>query len=236
MTRQRLKFYLAGVVSVAAFVVYLGALQNEFLQWDDNLYIVENHRIRSLNAAFFSWAFFDFYAGNWHPLTWISHALDYAIWGLNPLGHHLTNIILHSLNTFVVVVLVLRLLEARNHTPSPPPSPLKGEGHILSPPLRGGDKREGEPYGRTATFLDARGIMIAAATTGLLFGLHPLHVESVAWVSERKDLLCALFFLLSIMMYVRYAGRGGPLWTPKEGQPQWVAPTKNDLGQSSGPQ
>ena len=65
-----------------------------------------------LNLTFFKWAFFDFYAGNWHPLTWISHALDYAVWGLNPLGHHLTNNILHAVNTFLVVLLVVRLIEA----------------------------------------------------------------------------------------------------------------------------
>ncbi len=72
----------------------------------------ENPYIRSLDLAFFKWAFFDFYAANWHPLTWISHALDYAVWGLNPMGHHLTNNILHAVNTFLVVLLVVRLMEA----------------------------------------------------------------------------------------------------------------------------
>ncbi len=70
--------------------------------------------------------------------------------------------------------------------------------------------------------------LAAAGVTGLLFGLHPLHVESVAWVSERKDLLCAMFYLLSVIMYVKYVCRGGPLWTPKEGQPHRVASIQND--------
>ena len=153
------------------------------MSWDDDLYILENPHIRSFDPAFFKWAFFDFYAANWHPLTWISHALDYAVWGLNPLGHHLTNNILHAVNTFLVVLLVVRLLEAANPKSRP-------------------TIRQFTP--RHSPFTDHYSRLIAAATTGLLFGLHPVHVESVAWVAERKDLLCALFFLLSIMAYTSY--------------------------------
>jgi lipoprotein NlpI len=127
--------------------------------------------------AFIKWAFSDFHAGNWHPLTWISHAVDYAIWGMNPLGHHLTNVILHAVNTFVVVFLIIGLLTALKETT-----------------IKNG----------ISEFLDERTILITGGVTGLLFGLHPLHVESVAWVAERKDILCALFFLLSIIMYTKY--------------------------------
>src|SRR6266498_3150106 len=109
---ESVKYYIAASVAVAAFIIYLSALKNDFIFWDDDLYIFQNSHIQSLNAAFFKWAFFDFHAGNWHPLTWISHALDYAIWGLNPLGHHLTNNVLHAANTFLVVLVVWRLLEA----------------------------------------------------------------------------------------------------------------------------
>jgi hypothetical protein len=176
--RQNLAYYLAALVSLSTFVLYVPSLQNEFVGWDDGAYVVNNPFVHSLNEALLKWAFFDFYASNWHPLTWISHALDYAIWGLNPVGHHLTNNILHALNTFLVVLLAVRLLE--------------------------GWKVKAGPEGRGA-FLDERGILITGVVTGLLFGIHPLHVESVAWVAERKDLLCALFFLLSIMAYVKYA-------------------------------
>ena len=169
---RNVRYVLAGAVALATILVYLAALQNDFVGWDDGPYVVENHHIRSFDLAFFRWAFFDFYASNWHPLTWISHALDYAVWGLNPLGHHLTNVLLHALNTFLVVLLIVKLL--------------------------GVDK------GRQP-FLTDRTVLIAAGTTGVLFGLHPVHVESVAWVAERKDLLCGLFFLLTIMAYVRYA-------------------------------
>ena len=172
---QRFKYYLAISICLITFAVYLPALQNDFVGWDDGTYVTDNSHVRSLNPALFRWAFSAFYASNWHPLTWISHALDYAVWGLNPLGHHLTNNILHAMNTFLVVLLVVRLLASWQAV------------KLTSSDI-------------------SRFTLIAAATTGLLFGLHPIHVESVAWVAERKDLLCALFYLLSIMMYLRYAG------------------------------
>jgi lipoprotein NlpI len=181
---SKVKYYLAGLISLITFAVYLHALQNDFVALDDDAYIFDNLHIRSFNLSFLRWAFLGFYASNWHPLTWMSHALDYALWGLNPLGHHLTNIILHAVNTFLVVVLAMRLREALTWTTE---------------------------QIRPATFLREWTMLITGGVTGILFGLHPLHVESVAWVAERKDLLCALFFLLSIMAYtnaVRRIGHG----------------------------
>jgi len=178
MKRYHFKYYLSGIVSILTFAVYLPSLQNNFLQWDDILYVLDNQHITSMNADFFRWAFFDFYASNWHPLTWISHALDYFIWGLNPMGHHLTNVILHSINTFLVILLTTKLIEVSKETAA---------------------------KGGLSVFQDDLGALIAGGITGLLFGLHPLHVESVAWVAERKDLLCAFFFLLSIIIYTKYA-------------------------------
>ncbi len=177
-------YFLAGLVSLLTFLVYLSCLHNQFVLWDDNLYVYENPHIHPLNLAFFRWAFFDFYEANWHPLTWVSHAMDYAVWGLNPLGHHLTNNILHAVNTFIVVILVAKLLEAwrASRQQNQPLQPSQGGSYAVIP-----------------------------AVTGLLFGLHPLHVESVAWVSERKDLLCAMFFLLSTMAYTKYVSNGGGL-------------------------
>ncbi len=166
--------YLAAAISLVTLVVYLPAIYNKFVEWDDVLYVVQNPHIRSFGSSFFRWAFFDFYVANWHPLTWISHALDYAIWGLNASGHHLTNILLHAANTFLVVMVAARLLEAWKRRAGAAPS----------------------------AFPDEQGILIAAGITGVLFGLHPIHVESVAWVAERKDLLCALFYLLSVLSYI----------------------------------
>ena len=178
MTRiVKVTYSLAAAVAFLTFFNYLSSLQNEFVEWDDSRYVFENPHIRSFDLTFLKWAFFDFYAANWHPLTWISHSLDYALWGLNPLGHHLTNNILHSVNTLLVVVLVVRLVEASK------PASWKA------------DKLTSFHYSH----------FIAAGVTGLLFGIHPVHVESVAWVAERKDLLCALFYLLSVLAYLRYA-------------------------------
>lgn len=200
---QRTKFILAGAVAAAAFLVYLRALQNGFVNWDDNRYIYENPHIRSLNAAFLKWAFSAFYSVNWHPVTWISHALDYSIWGLDPMGHHLTGIILHSINTFIVVVLVVRLMEMWEIGRAEQAPPLRPED-IGCPDV---GARLGAPFlsHPGIPFLAGNGKLIAAVATGLLFGLHPLHVESVVWASERKDLLCALFFLLGLLAYLKYA-------------------------------
>jgi protein O-mannosyl-transferase len=171
------KFAIAISVSVVTFIVFLPSLKNEFV-WDDVQYVYSNSFIRSLDTQLLKSALVEFHEANWHPLTWLSHAFDYVIWGLNPLGHHLTNNIFHALNTIIVVFLVIRLMEDFNKT--------------------AGNK------GLSRPFLDDRTIRITGAATGLLFGLHPLHVESVAWVAERKDLLCAFFFLLTIMMYTHY--------------------------------
>jgi len=186
---QNLTYYLATVVGLITFVVYLHALHNEFVNWDDNTYVLDNLDIRSFDLAFLKSAFFRFSASNWHPLTWVSHAVDYAIWGLNPLGHHLTSIILHSVNTFLVILLTVRLLDLWNMS---------------------GVRKQTTSPGYLQTTL------ITGGVTGLLFGLHPLHVESVAWVSERKDVLCAIFFLLSILRYLEYANRISSKASPKE--------------------
>ena len=187
-TSRRYELIIALSVSLATFLVYLTSLRNEFV-WDDFDYVSGNPYIRSLDSSFFRWAFLDFYASNWHPLTWISHAIDYAFWGLNPVGHHLTNNILHSINTFLVVLLVVRLSEFVM-----PRSAVSGQHSAVS-----GQRGEDTPL----NFSPSRFTLIAATVTALLFGIHPVHVESVAWVSERKDLLCAMFYLLSLLMYLK---------------------------------
>ncbi len=171
-----IKYLIAASIALITSIVYLASLKNEFV-WDDILYITENPHIRSFNVELFRWAFFDFYASNWHPLTWISHASDYALWGLNPTDHRLTNIILHAINTLFVFFLVTSLLESyRERTVQ--------SGHPL--------------------LLHGRSMLMTGGITAALFGLHPAHVESVAWIAERKDLLCTLFFLLSIGAYIKY--------------------------------
>ncbi len=176
---NKVNYLFAAFIAFITYLVYIPSLQNKFLDWDDGMYVYTNFFIRSFDSMFFKHAFLRFQASNWHPLTWFSHAVDYALWGLNPLGHHLTNNILHGMNTFLVVLLVLKLLNSARTMQT-------GAGR----------------------FSDA-GIFVAAGITGLLFGLHPVHVESVAWISERKDVLCAFFYLLGLVAYINYVNKAG---------------------------
>ena len=180
---KKRSFYLTGTGTIAIFLLtlifYTPALKNDFINWDDPTYVYENSNIQCLNSQSLYWMLTSLYEANWHPLTWLSHAIDYALWGLNPLGHHLTNIIIHGLNTLLIFLLVLQLM-------------MKGkEAHRM-------------PLLSKVPSSISRQALIVAGVASLLFGLHPLHVESVAWVSERKDLLCAFFFLLSILSYLSY--------------------------------
>lgn len=172
--------WLAAIaIAFLAGALYLPALKNEFLvNWDEDIYILDNPHIRSLNLDFFRWAILDYKTNLWHPVTWVSHAIDYAIWGLKPYGHHLTNILLHGVNTGVVVLLTYRLILIADRKITEPDAP---------------------PHE------SARSALIASGIAGLLFGIHPQHVESVVWITERKDLLYALFYLLSMTAYIRYA-------------------------------
>jgi tetratricopeptide (TPR) repeat protein len=145
------------------FLIYLPALQGQFVNWDDPLYVTDSPWIRlspeNVKALFFS------SPGKVNlPVTRLSLSLNHAISGFEPWSYHLANILLHLLNTFLVYVLVRRLWEALN----------------------------------SAKAVEAA--LIGAA----FFGLHPLHVESVAWVAERKDVLYTAFFLGSLICYLQY--------------------------------
>jgi tetratricopeptide (TPR) repeat protein len=164
---------LAGLIALASFLVYLPALDHDFVRWDDHVYLYENPNLSSIDPEFVAWAIGTFHHGNWHPVTWLSYGLDYGLWSLDPTGYHLTNALLHGLVTLLVVGLVGRLFTLALGT------------------------------------LDSR-VLLASGLVGLLFGLHPLHVESVAWVSERKDVLYAFFWLLAIFSYLGYATSRSP--------------------------
>jgi Tfp pilus assembly protein PilF len=176
--KRNVEFYLAVSIALMTFLVYIPTLQNAFVAWDDGAYVFGNPFLKAHPLDFVRWAFSTTRTGYWHPLTWISYFVDHAFWGLNPLGYHLTNNVLHAVNTLMVVYLIMRLLKALNER-----TVKTGSEKILTQGM----------------------ILVTGGVTGLLFGLHPLHVESVAWVAERKDLLCALFFLLSIITYTNYA-------------------------------
>jgi protein O-mannosyl-transferase len=161
MARLRLTTWLMAVLLVLVTItLYWPATSHDFVNYDDDMYVKDNTHVTSgLTLENARWAFRTDYAGNWHPVTWLSHMLDCQIFGLNPWGHHLTGVLLHALNAGLVFMW-LRLMTG-------------------------------------ATW---RSLLVAA-----LFALHPLRVESVAWVSERKDVLSGCFGLLALIAYARYA-------------------------------
>jgi len=160
---------VALAAGVICLLVFLRSLSCGFVNFDDQESILENAAIRALDSNLLVSSFSTSMFGFWMPLTWISYAVDYRFWGLNPVGYHLTNIVLHAVNTGLVVLVADRLL--------------------------GGDTRgAGEKRLYPAMLLIA----------GLLWGIHPLRVESVTWVTERKDVLNGLFAISSLLAYLRY--------------------------------
>ena len=169
------------VVVVLTFACFAPSLTNGLLAWDDAGYIVDNVHIRDLSLDTVGWAFTTFYCNYWAPLTWLSLAVDYAVWGLNPIGYHFTNILLHALNAGLFFFLCRDLLRAY----------VKARG-----PGTGGTG--------AGEFLEEGNIVVCASLAALLFSLHPLRVESVAWAAERKDALFLFFGLAAILAYLRY--------------------------------
>jgi Flp pilus assembly protein TadD len=153
------------VLAVAILVVYLQVLRFDFVLLDDPVYVSGNKHVQAgLTLDSLKWSFAEFHDANWVPLTWLSLMLDTEIYGLGAGGYHVTNLLMHMVNTLLLFVVIAQ-----------------------------------------ATQNQIRGAVVAA-----LFALHPLHVESVAWIAERKDVLSTLFGLLSLLGYVRYAKGGRP--------------------------
>ena len=158
LVESRSEWRACAWIFALAFLLFVPALQNGFVNWDDNRFIVENQNIRA-----FAWdnlvaMFTGFVDGNYIPLTQLSFALNHAIHGLQPAGYHATNMLLHALNACLVFLLLRRL----------------------------------------------GGATVASAVGAVLFAIHPLRVESVAWATERKDVLFAVFYLLALHAYLRF--------------------------------
>lgn len=157
---KKMKLLLSVILFVTTIAIYSQVLLNGFVNYDDPLYVTENvHVQQGLTIEGVSWAFTTFDASNWHPLTWLTHMLDVQMYGMLPMGHHMTNLILHGANTLLLFLFLIH-----------------------------------------ATGASWRSFFVA-----LFFGIHPLHVESVAWVAERKDVLSTFFWMLTLMAYLKYS-------------------------------
>src|SRR6185503_603493 len=87
---------VAAIIAAATFIVFIPALENDFVNWDDYETLVNNSRYRGLAWPQLSWMFTTFHMGHFQPLSWLSFALDHSLWGMNPFGYHLTNLVIHS--------------------------------------------------------------------------------------------------------------------------------------------
>ena len=159
-TRNQLFAVICLMLALVTLVVYWPITHHSFTNFDDDGYITGNSHVKSgLTWSGMVWAFENTETTNWHPLTWISHMVDCQLYGLNPGGHHLTNLLLHIANTLLLFLLLNELT----------------------------------------------GALWRSAFVAALFAWHPLHVESVAWAAERKDVLSAFFWMLTLIAYTRYA-------------------------------
>jgi Flp pilus assembly protein TadD len=164
MQTNRLPRLVYLLLIFATLVVFHRLPTHDFINLDDNLLVYENPQVLAgLSKEGAIWAFTQYHAEYWHPVTWLSHMLDSQLFGLRPGLHHLTSLLFHLANC-VLLLLILRKMT---------------------------------------------GALWRSAFVAALFAIHPLHVESVAWVAERKDVLSAFFWFLTIWAYARYAEQPG---------------------------
>ncbi|MGH7940055.1 MAG: hypothetical protein ACREFR_03165, partial [Limisphaerales bacterium] len=182
-----LKLWVCLALAAITSAAFIGVAHCSFISLDDRVYVAANPPVElGLCWSSVKWAFETLHAGYWIPVTWLSHMLDCQLYGLNPGGHHVTNLIFHLANT-VLLFLLLERLTAR---------------------------------------------LWPSAFVALLFGIHPMHVESVAWIAERKDVLSAFFFMLTLLAYARYADcersrdREGAISRPKSQRLVTSSPTE----------
>jgi len=151
-------------LAIVTLVVFGQVCQNDFVGYDDPYYVTNNPHVKyGISPDSVVWAFTTTLSANWYPLTWLSHMLDCQLFGLKPLWHHLTSIILHTANTLLLFWILKR----------------------------------------------TTGKIWASAFVAAAFAVHPLRVESVAWIAERKDVLSGLFWMLTIASYIRYTEHPG---------------------------
>jgi|GEM_PF-4229222 len=170
--KKNFTVFLGISVGLITFACFIPSLSHDFLSWEDTYYIHQNPLVTAFSQLPLNRICFDTHGGLWIPLTWISLAFDFSEWGFNPFGFHLTNLILHSLNAMLLYFLLEKLVKTEQH------------------------KDFGEPFERSIrAFRVALQVSVAVAT--LTWAIHPLRVESVSWISGRKDLLSVFFILVA---------------------------------------
>jgi tetratricopeptide (TPR) repeat protein len=164
ISSYRPKLLICLFLTLAVLAVFWEVKNNDFVNYDDPRCVLENlHIQRGLNSDDLKWAFTTNHSGFWQPLTWLSFMMDYQLFGLNPGGYHLVNLLLHIINSLLLFLILNRMTHA----------------------------------------------LWKSAFVAALFALHPLHVESVAWIAERKDVLSAFFWMLTMGAYLFYAEKPG---------------------------
>jgi tetratricopeptide (TPR) repeat protein len=162
MSGPRMKYFVILALILGTLAVFGNSLRFAFVNYDDPAYVTANRHVQQgFSPEAIVWAFTTTKMGNWNPLTWLSHILDYRLYGLDPTGHRLTNILFHMGSAVLLFLL----------------------------------------------FQQTTGYLWRSALVAALFAFHPLRVESVVWVSERKDVLSTFLFLLTLLAYVRYTKR-----------------------------
>jgi hypothetical protein len=187
---------LATLIAAATLLAFAPSLNAEFVDFDDRALLVENTRYRAIDAESLRWMFSTTFFGHYQPLTWLSYAIDFARTDLSPgrdanfemaRATHQTNLAIHALNALLVFALVRQLLTRRRDEPT------KSTGVTSDGPT-----------------------WIVAATSAMLWSVHPLRVESVAWATERRDVLSTCFLLGSTLAYLaanrRALGRARNIW------------------------
>jgi len=160
---------VVGGLILLVLVSFGRVLWNDFVTFDDPLFVLMNRNVNTgLSWSGFIWAFTHFHTSQWQPVTWLSHMLDCQLYGLEPMGHHLSSLIIHLLSSVMLFLILERMT----------------------------------------------GALWTSALQAAIFAVHPLRVESVSWIAERKDVLATFFWIATMGAYAAYArhpGRGR--WT-----------------------
>jgi len=156
------EYLICLLLVLTILIVFRQVVNYDFTNYDDDNYVTENRHVQNgLTRANVIWAYSNFKPSYWMPIVWLSFMLDFDLYGLNPRGYHLTNMLLHMANTLLLFLIFKKLT----------------------------------------------GAVWKSAFIAALFALHPLNVESVAWVAERKNVLSTFFWMLTILTYIYYVAR-----------------------------